>query len=291
VSAAGPARLGLGVDYNHRHDLPLTLLGLCDRVRSGLSHLSIVAVPDVVAAADIRARVGTDLPYVHHLSNIAPAEPAGPDWERLRRQEEISEVLGARWCGEDLGLWSVGPYAIPYFVPPPLDLDVARLVGDRIREMATRLRRPFLAEFPSWSFVAGSAPLDEFFRTVTEVGRCGLVLDVSHVVSFALARDDDPVRVLDALPLDQVQEIHVAGGRINPRHPRRYIDSHVDGIHPLVLSALAEAVGRCPHLRGVTFEVAAGITLATVEHGWHSVESILADADFVPRLDPSPAAG
>lgn len=284
LSTDPPRLVGLGVDYMHAADLPLTLDGLLDYFAGRLTHLSIVALPDQAAGRSVRNRLSPDIPLVHHLSNVAPAEPNGPDWARLRAQEAISETIGALWCGEDIGAWSVGPYAIPYFIPPPLERSVARLIGTRIAEMSTMLARPFLAEIPSWAVVCGTMSLGAFFAELTSIGRCGLVLDVSHLLSYCWGAGRPLDEALSDMPMASVREIHVAGGRRDPRHPSRYIDSHTDRVHPDVLAALAHVVPSCPNLAGVTYEIAKGITLDTVQLDMENVERVLAAAGFTSSL-------
>jgi len=276
--------VGFGLDYNYDTAYVGSLRGLIDRYRGHLSHLSIVALPDL-RAVDRFVELAGDVPVVHHLSNIAPANPHGVNWARLGAQDEMTAVLDARWCCEDVGIWSLGPYAIPYFAPPPFEPDVAEFVAVQIAEMERRVCRPFVAEVPSCTFVVGRMTLGEFFSHIVARGGCPLVLDVSHVVSYALATKCDPLRVLHTLPLDAVWEIHIAGGRTNPRHPDRYIDTHNHAILPQVFDVFDAALELCTNLRAVTFELGEAITTELIETGLGEIENRIALTRFRPLLD------
>ena len=68
-----------------------------------------------------------------------------------------------------------------------------------------------------------------------------LLLDVANVYANARNRGDDPLALLDKLPLDRVAYVHVAGGA---EHEGLYHDTHTDAIPPEVLDLVTELCAR-----------------------------------------------
>jgi uncharacterized protein (UPF0276 family) len=284
MKGASAPLVGFGLDAQHANRYASGLVNLVDHFRARLSHLSIVSLERAEAAREFREGVARGLPIVHHLSGVAPADPDGPNISRLEKLNSITVTLDAVWCVEDIGLWSIGPYAMPYFAPPLFDKDFAREIGARIRAMDSIGARPFLAEVPSCTFAIGNIDLGNFFRLLTDTADCGMVLDVSHVFSYALVTGRDPVETQSSLPLERVREVHVAGGRIDAVHPFRYVDSHSDDILPEVLGLLEHAVRHCAHLEAVTYEIGVGLKIGAIEQGLTRIEHVLANARWVPKI-------
>jgi uncharacterized protein len=84
---------------------------------------------------------------------------------------------------------------------------------------------PFLLENPSCSAHMPGGTLSEatFLRHVVEQADCGLLLDVNNVYVNAQNHGYDPRAFMDALPLERVVQIHLAG---HDRCPDVIIDTH-----------------------------------------------------------------
>src|SRR5258708_5165922 len=144
------ALVGLGLDY---HDSGRRSLSeFYKLVRSRINHASVVGLSGPRDADHFLSFVD-GLPIIHHLSNVAPANPGGVVWTNLNLQDRLSRQMRAVWCNEDIGVWNLGPYNIPYFTPPPLEEEVADVVAENILRLQEKCSIPFLAEIPSCSFV------------------------------------------------------------------------------------------------------------------------------------------
>lgn len=284
ASQSGKKLIGIGVDAQYMQNYPGGLEGLKSSLSDRLSHISIVSLRTESEARTFRREIANDLKVVHHLSNIAPADPEGPHLARLRIQNELSFMLGAEWCCEDIGIWSLGPYEIPYFAPPVLTSEIADLVGNRIREINSVVDVPFLMENPSFSYVAGDLSLAAFFNKLVEIAENNIVMDLSHIYSYALYKGEDPMCTLADFPCDQVWEIHIAGGRIDPVNQHRYLDTHSHNILPPVLKLLPEAIRRCSNLRAITYEIGAKLPLETLLADFEKIERVAREYNFSPTI-------
>jgi uncharacterized protein (UPF0276 family) len=90
-----------------------------------------------------------------------------------------------------------------------------RHVVPRIREIADRSELPFLVEnVSSYALMPGGTMSEAAFLTaVLEEADCGLLLDVNNVYVNAHNHGFDAREFIDAIPLDRVVQVHLAGHR------------------------------------------------------------------------------
>lgn len=275
-------RVGVGIEYTHTYAFPISDLLTDDTLR--LSHLSVVGIVDTDKARVFKAKLG-QIPVIHHLSGVEPAGIQGVNTDQMKHQEAISQVLDARWCLEDIGIWNVGPYALPYFATPVLCQEVLEQTVEGIKAIQEISSIPFAAEIPSFSIHAGDISLGDFFHQIIDQTNCHMVLDVSHVFSYAIYHALPFLDLLNSLPLDAVIEIHIAGGRVHPKHNWRYLDTHADPIIEPILTLLDAALKGCPQLRAVTFELGENIDEPTFRTDFKKIADICKANDYVAQLD------
>ncbi|RAG81529.1 hypothetical protein DN069_32255 [Streptacidiphilus pinicola] len=285
VGATGPTpRFGFGFDWQHRRRYPRTIADVCEQYADRLSHLSCVSLPDALAARTFVADCAKGLPVVHHLPGVAPAAPQGPNLELLERLEAVSDELDAVWICEDIGLWSVGPYPLPYFTPPLFEQESADHVIAGIEAMREVTRYPFVPEIPSCTLAVGRMTLGDYFHRITDGADCDMLLDVAHVFSYAVATGRRYEQVLTSLPLERVVEIHVAGGYVDPTFGNRYLDTHSHSMAPEVIELMQQALPNCPRLRAVTYEIGVDLSSDDLDQDVERVDRALAEAGWTPDL-------
>lgn len=277
------ACIGLGIDYQHRHGYGLGLEELVNKNRGRLSHLSVVGLSSMMEVNTF-LKLSEKLPIIHHFTGVAPAGQGGLNMDALLEQQQFSSALNAVWCLEDIGIWNIGPYSIPYFSPPVLCQEVLEQTIFGIHEIKAIVKIPFLAEFPSCSFVAGDLRLEHFFSELIDSTGCGMVLDVSHILSYAIYTDTAPIEVLEKLPLDAVVEIHVAGGSIHPEFGWRYRDTHSEPVLPATLDILALSIAQCRNLRAITYEIGVGIAPELILKDLERLENLAQSVGFSANL-------
>ncbi|MDE2577545.1 MAG: DUF692 domain-containing protein [Hyphomicrobiales bacterium] len=118
-----------------------------------------------------------------------------------------------------------------------------------------RLKRPLLLENPSTYVAFCASDMDEvdFIAAVAKNTGCGLLLDVNNVMVSCVNHGRDPYAYIDALPIDAVAEIHLAGYAQDRDSlgARLLIDAHgapvADDVWRLYAHAIARA-GAMPTL-------------------------------------------
>ncbi len=204
--------------------------------------------------------------------------------------EEINEVanqlgiLRSPWLNHECATKQMAGYSFGTYLPPLYTSESARVVANNIamvQEKMDRACRPaqefgplFLLEMgPLTYFMAGTVSVPQFFRLVTELTSCGLVLDIGHlwtVYRYTAARrqgslDQFIERFLDEFPMERVIEIHIAGlGRHESLSRRRWedvhpewIDAHAATIQTVSWTMLEQVLAHpgLVNLRGVALEV------------------------------------
>lgn len=156
----------------------------------------------------------------------------GPDPLDLEYVEALSALLAeldAPFFSDHLCYSRLGGIYLHDLLPLPFAEAAVEHVVPRVREVKARLGRPFLLENPSYYARMPGQTLDEaaFLRAVLEEADCGMLLDLNNVYVNAQNHGYDPYAFLDALPLERVGQIHLAGHTVKPEV---IIDTHADRV-------------------------------------------------------------
>lgn len=110
--------------------------------------------------------------------------------------------------------WSsvAGQYAND-LLPLPYTEEALQQICRHIQQTQEFLQRQILIENPSscLQFIRSTIPEWEFLAQIVARTGCGLLLDVNNIHVSAVNHHFDPDLYLQAIPLDAVQEIHLAG--------------------------------------------------------------------------------
>lgn len=174
---------------------------------------------------------GIDTLFDHHLDRLA----------RLVERIEPSAV------SEHLCWSSAGGAHFNDLLPLPYTREAMDFVAARIDRMQERLKRTILVENVSsylqwrdadqaeWDFIAGLSR-----RT-----GCGVLLDVNNIFVSACNHGFDPMAFIDAMPIDRVGEIHLAGYEVAGEGESAFlVDTHGARVQPPVWALYERALER-----------------------------------------------
>ena len=152
----------------------------------------------------------------------------GPDPlsdEYLEKLRALVERVDAPFFSDHLCWARVDGRYLHDLMPLPFSEAAVEHVVPRVREVMARVGRPFLLENPSYYARMPGGTLDEaqFLRHVAEEADCGLLLDVNNVFVNAKNHGYSPRAFIDALPLERVVQVHLAGHEVRPEV---IIDTH-----------------------------------------------------------------
>ncbi|MEO6307540.1 MAG: DUF692 family multinuclear iron-containing protein [Nitrospiraceae bacterium] len=205
-------------------------------------------------------------------------------------QQDVGETvtqlnsIHSFWLNHECAMKQMAGYSFGTYVPPLYTRLSAEVVAENIavvqQAMDQQGRRAdgtaplFLLEMPPLTyFSAGTIPIPHFFRLITALAPCGLVLDIGHLWTAyrytAAFRQISLERFvgafLDEFPLERVVEIHVSGlachetvGELKAGEGLpEWIDAHAAPIPSILFSMLEQVLAHLNlvSLRAVALEV------------------------------------
>jgi len=236
--AGGPARVGIGLRVPHYHELLERLPDLAFLEVHSENFFGDGGQP----LAWLERFAGRYALSFHGVGlSLGSADPI--DERHLSRLDALVRRFDPALVSEHLS-WSVtgGAYAND-LLPLPFTEEALDHVVERIARVQETLRRRILVENVSSyaAFDESTLPECEFVAAAVRRSGCGLLLDVNNVWVNAANHGFDPRAYLEALPVDAVEEIHLAGFE---RADTLLIDTHARPVAPEVWSLYRDALAR-----------------------------------------------
>lgn len=217
-----------------------------------LSNLDQIDIVEVIADDYFDAPAGrvrslrtlqTQVPLTLHGIALGPASTAGIDLKRCGKFARLIDAVNPESWSEHLawvraGGRELGHLAAPNRNPATVDATLANL--DRAARMVGR--QPLVENIASLIDPPAS-PMSEatWLATVIRGSEARLLLDLHNVHTNAFNFGFDAVGFLDALPLDRVGAIHIAGGR---PLGARILDDHLHDVPDPVFDLLEHVASR-----------------------------------------------
>ena len=226
-----------GVGIGWRPEIAGYIAGL-----PGLKFVEIVseAIPEhheiPPALNELMERGVAVIPHGTRLS-VGGAERVDPD--RLRDFVSAAERLKAPLASEHIAFVRAGGVEAGHLLPLPRTRDAVEAVVANTRLIQQELSVPFALEPIAAIFDWNEDELTEgqFITEILEQTDALLLLDVANVYANAFNRGEQPTSLFDAVPLERIAYVHVAGGSVSDGV---YHDTHTDPIPDEVYELLGE---------------------------------------------------
>jgi uncharacterized protein (UPF0276 family) len=187
--------------------------------------------------AELRGRGVAVVPHGVRLSlgGVEPLDPA-----RVTHLAACAAALDAPLVSEHVAFVRAGGREAGHLLPLPRSRAALDVLTAHVRTVQAELDVPLalepiasLFDWPEDEYTEG-----EFLTALLERTGAMLLLDVANVYANAVNRGTDPEALLDAIPLERVAYVHVAGGAEHAADPGVYHDTHTDPVPPEVLALL-----------------------------------------------------
>jgi uncharacterized protein len=247
-STAAHPTLGVGIGWRPEIDLTVPRLPGVEWVEVIAENVDPGAVPASLAALHQRG-----LPVIPHGVSLSLGGTEPLDGKRLARLAGLAERFGSPLVSEHVAFCRAGGLEAGHLLPVPRTRAALGVLTENIRAAQAALPVPLavenIAALVSW-------PEDElteaqFLTELVEETGVLLLLDVANLHTAQVNFGQDPIATLDALPLDRVGYVHVAGGVLRDGI---WHDTHAHPVSQDILDILAALTERAPLLPGVMLE-------------------------------------
>jgi len=198
-----------------------------------------------------------EVPVLFHPVHLNLWGPALEPVQALGDLDAHARAVESPWVGNDIGWWHVEGKPFPgylYFTPPFNSAGLEACVSHALH-VQRHLSMPLVLENPAVLARRGAWHVLDFMAKLHARTGLPLLLDLGHLFSHQLSAGLPLDAGLDGFPLDQVIELHIAGGVVTRRGERSfYVDDHTQPVREELFTLLESLIPRCSSLRAVTFE-------------------------------------
>ena len=188
-------------------------------------------------------RVRERFPVTLHGVALNIGSTAPLDLEYLAQVQALASHLEPAWVSDHLGWTGVSGKNLHEVLPLPFTEEALTHVVSRVRTVQDILRRRLVLENVSSYVTFRDSRMAEweFLSAVAEESDCLILLDVNGVYVNSVNHDFDAHDFLNGLPVERVQQIHLAG---HETHADYVIDTRDQPVSEEVWTLYAEALKR-----------------------------------------------
>ena len=164
-------------------------------------------------------------PVAMHGVSLSIGSTDGLDAQYLADLKALAKHVQPMWISDHLCWTGVQGRNAHDLLPLPYSEEALRLVVRHVNQVQDMLGQRILLENVSSYLNYRSSEMSEweFLREVSEQADCLLLLDVNNIYVSGINHGFDPVEFLNHLPVERVQQIHLAG---HSDHGDYIVDTH-----------------------------------------------------------------
>ena len=188
-------------------------------------------------------RLREHYPMVLHGVSMSIGSTAPLDREYLAQVKALATRIEPAWISDHLCWTGVHGKNLHDLLPLPYTDEALKHIVTRVRTVQEILERRILLENVSSYVNFRDSRLTEweFLRAVAEEADCLILLDVNNIYVSSVNHEFDARAYLEAIPVERVQQIHLAG---HQNHGDYLIDTHDHPVPDPVWELYAAAVRR-----------------------------------------------
>ncbi|MES2366316.1 MAG: DUF692 domain-containing protein [Pseudomonadota bacterium] len=186
-------------------------------------------------------RIRAHYPIVMHgvSLSIGSSDPLNLDY--LRQLKTLADQIEPRWISDHLCWTGVDNTNLHDLMPLPYTEEALQHVVERVSTVQDILGRRLLLENVSSYITYKNSEMSEweFLREVAQRADSLLLLDINNIYVSSYNHGFDPLEYIDAIPVNRVQQFHLAGHRNQSGY---IIDTHDEPVIDRVWELYEHAV-------------------------------------------------
>lgn len=188
-------------------------------------------------------RIRADYPLAMHgvSLSIGSSDPLNRDY--LKQLKHLADRVEPAWLSDHLCWTGLDGTNLHDLMPLPYTEETIEHVAARVRQVQDILGRRILLENVSSYVTYTQSEMSEweFVRAILERADCLMLLDVNNIYVSSYNHGFDARAYLDAIPVERVQQFHLAG---HTNHGNYIVDTHDHPVIDPVWDLYAHAVRR-----------------------------------------------
>ena len=192
---------------------------------------------------DYLTRIRERYPLVLHGVSLSIGSSHPLDRQYLAKLKQLAARIEPAWISDHLCWTGVAGKNLHDLLPLPYTEEALANIVERVHTVQDFLGRRILLENVSSYVTFRDSSLTEwdFLREVAERADCLILLDVNNIYVSSVNHEFDPHDYLNAIPVERVQQIHLAG---HEDHGDYLIDTHDHPVPDPVWDLYTDAVRR-----------------------------------------------
>lgn len=238
-SPRGPRGVGIGLRSAH-----FEVIADCQRELDWLEFVPENFVGRGGRYAAVLQACAERWPLVPHGVSLSIGGPDPFDEDYLRELRGLLDRIEASYYSDHLCFASIADAGFYDLLPLPWNEAAAAHIGARARELSAALGRPLALEnITYYAKMPGSETSEgAYVERALASAQAGLLLDLNNIFVNAHNHHGDALAMLEAMPLDRVAHVHLAG---HVPDGRRLLDSHNAPVADGVWALYRELLTRC----------------------------------------------
>lgn len=186
-------------------------------------------------------RIKERYPLVMHGVSLSIGSCDPVDTDYLTKVKQLIQRTEPKWVSDHLCWTGVNGLNMHDLLPLPYTEEALHHVVQKVRQVQDFLGRQILLENVSSYITYADSQMSEweFLTAVSQEADCLLLLDVNNIYVSAFNHKFDPQEFLKGVPVQRVQQFHLAGHENCGKH---IIDTHDEPVVEAVWELYANAV-------------------------------------------------